>query len=552
MADRNLQALKDIVDQICAEEKRCKRDTPMLTHFTKLANTINTMLLNNNVCFDANYNHIDGLLAPISEEIEKNPSLNTFNVKLFSEAYDKWEKQVMADRLTAITMGESAKPLVQKDQIVFDDLTGMDREKDEIKTLFIYPYEYPMLFPNKARGMLLYGPPGTGKTYLVKALANELKNTILFTPSPSEFKGKYEGETEKKITALYAEATNILNGPPRYDTKGKEILPPKAAVIFIDEADSLFSAGREEDSSKQRTVNTFLQVMDGINTDKRIATIAATNYPKSLDEAILRRLPVKIFVNLPTNQMRLNQLIVSLDKRYGEPALQKDFWKNIATYGFKEYKYIKGWTGDSYENTIHYLDYGDEKEIYNKEGKQIGIEVVSGDVIEILKLTTNSEANNIYFENVAAKYQAPDENTYDITSIGNGHANSLSPLGYTLSDLNNALNKAYNMASLRAVNEDAYFFETKHNGKTIYIYSPTYTHIMNTIENQAKIIEKFNSEHKHLGKIVDIEGVKDNSAIVSFDIRLSDIEDALKKTPATAKLETYKQVYSYYKSSDEE
>lgn len=526
MADRNLRVLKDIVDQICVEEKQCGKDTPITKEFEKLAKYINTMLQKNEICFDNIYGSVDSQLATIEETLETQPELKTFNIKLFLEAYIKWEKNVMSDRLTALTMGESSKPLVNKELIDFDDITGMKREKEEIKTQFIYPYEYPKLFPNKSRGMLLYGPPGTGKTYLVKALANELQNTILFTPSPSEFKGKYEGETEKKITALYAEATNILNGPPKYDTNGDKIPTPKSAVIFIDEADSLFGAGREEDSSKQRTVNTFLQLMDGINTDKRIATIAATNYPKSLDEAILRRLQVKIFINLPTNDMRLFQLVRSLSNRYSWPANENNFWENIKTYGYGKYTYTNSrlW-GSTYNYTAYHL--------------------TPENLVRVLQLTTNNPSNSDYFENVGGKARGIDDYEYDITSIAEGHADSLSPLGYTLSDLNNALNKAYDMASLRAVSEDAYFIKHGSGADQVYIYCPTYTNLA----DDEDLIEEFNKKHNY--DIVSADEIDDNSKKITFDIRLDDIVEALKKTPATAKLESYKDIYSYYKQTPE-
>jgi SpoVK/Ycf46/Vps4 family AAA+-type ATPase len=64
---------------------------------------------------------------------------------------------------------------------------------------------YPNLYPKVSKGILIYGPPGTGKTLIVKAAVNQLQarssdvGVLYFTPSPGDLKGKYVGETEKKI-----------------------------------------------------------------------------------------------------------------------------------------------------------------------------------------------------------------------------------------------------------------------------------------------------------------------------------------------------------------
>jgi vacuolar protein-sorting-associated protein 4 len=101
------------------------------------------------------------------------------------------------------------QPLVFKDGssdcLFFDDVAGLKKEKELLKSSLIYPLSYPNLYPKTAKGILIYGPPGTGKTYIVKAAVNELQKTdpniavLFFAPSPGDLKGKYVGETEKKI-----------------------------------------------------------------------------------------------------------------------------------------------------------------------------------------------------------------------------------------------------------------------------------------------------------------------------------------------------------------
>jgi len=53
-----------------------------------------------------------------------------------------------------------------------------------------------------------------------------------------------------------------------------------------------------------RTVTTLLQFMEGFGSDPRIAVLAATNFPKDLDDAIMRRFSTRVLVDLPDRMAR--------------------------------------------------------------------------------------------------------------------------------------------------------------------------------------------------------------------------------------------------------
>jgi SpoVK/Ycf46/Vps4 family AAA+-type ATPase len=58
---------------------------------------------------------------------------------------------------------------------------------------------------------------------------------------------------------------------------------------------------------------TLMQEWDGLRTTKdRVVVIASTNRPFDLDEAVLRRLPRRIMVDLPDEKTREEILSVSL------------------------------------------------------------------------------------------------------------------------------------------------------------------------------------------------------------------------------------------------
>jgi SpoVK/Ycf46/Vps4 family AAA+-type ATPase len=139
-------------------------------------------------------------------------------------------------------------------------------------------------------GILLYGPPGTGKTMLCRAIAKEC-NVRMLLIAPSDVKDKWVGETEKLIAAAFSLARKVA-----------------PCVIFIDEVDAIFGARTSDPGNSSRhhrsMLTQFMQEMDGLssagaNIKNGIIVIGATNRPFDLDDAILRRLPRRMLVDLP-------------------------------------------------------------------------------------------------------------------------------------------------------------------------------------------------------------------------------------------------------------
>ena len=233
------------------------------------------------------------------------------------------EKEEMKDWEKICT---KIKPLVFKtgspDCIFYDDVAGLRKEKDIIDSSLVKPLLYPNLYPKTAKGILIYGPPGTGKTYLAKAAVNELQlkdpsvGVIFFAPSPGDLKGKYVGETEKRIEEIFHCAKDAACECERSSTNKKYI-----SVIFMDEMDAI-APDRDKDTTglAVNSVNTLLQMMDGIKSYPNVVVVAATNYPWNLDGAILRRFDTQLFINIP-NENELKELFnmemnkaINLDK----------------------------------------------------------------------------------------------------------------------------------------------------------------------------------------------------------------------------------------------
>ena len=177
----------------------------------------------------------------------------------------------------------------------FSDVHVAPQAIDTLKTLtslsLIRPeaFTYGVLARDKIPGLLLYGPPGTGKTLLAKAVAHESGATVLEV-SGSDVYDMYVGEGEKNVKAIF--------------TLAKKLSP---CVVFIDEADAIFGSrtGASGRTSHRELINQFLREWDGMN-DLSAFIMVATNRPFDLDDAVLRRLPRRLLVDLPTEADRLS------------------------------------------------------------------------------------------------------------------------------------------------------------------------------------------------------------------------------------------------------
>lgn len=192
----------------------------------------------------------------------------------------------------------------------FSDVHSTPDTVEALKTLtslsLIRPeaFTYGVLATDKIPGLLLYGPPGTGKTLLAKAVARESGATVLEV-SGSDVYDMYVGEGEKNVKAIF--------------TLAKKLSP---CVVFIDEADAIFCSrtGGSHRSSHRELINQFLREWDGMN-DLSAFIMVATNRPFDLDDAVLRRLPRRLLVDLPTEQDRLSILKIHLKDENLDPSV---------------------------------------------------------------------------------------------------------------------------------------------------------------------------------------------------------------------------------------
>jgi len=183
--------------------------------------------------------------------------------------------------------------LVEKPNIHWKDVGGLNETKKELKEAVEWPIEHPKAFKrigiNPPKGILLYGPPGTGKTLLAKAVAGESESNFILVKGP-ELMSKWVGESEKGVRKIFS--------------KARETSP---TIILFDEIDSLTStAGTVDNDAISRVVSQFLAEMDGLEELNDVVVIGTTNRPDKVDPALLRpgRFDRILHVPLPKKEGR--------------------------------------------------------------------------------------------------------------------------------------------------------------------------------------------------------------------------------------------------------
>ena len=225
----------------------------------------------NNNNFNYNYNPMNSN----NNNVNNNMNYNNYNQNKQKNLHDK-EEDEMDQKVESEIM-------VKNPNVKFSDIIGMNEMKQTLYEIIIVPQIRPDFFTGirkPQRGILLFGPPGTGKTMIAKAIASECKSTF-FNISASSLTSKWVGESEKTVKSLFKIAYKKV-----------------PSIIFIDEIDSILSKRSENENEATKRLKTeFLIQFDGLgsNTNAKLLVIAATNRPMDLDEALLRRLPKRVY-----------------------------------------------------------------------------------------------------------------------------------------------------------------------------------------------------------------------------------------------------------------
>ena len=238
------------------------------------------------------------ILPEINMEQTKIPVEVLNKIKITHKDFEDALKDVQPSALREVH--------VQRPNITWDQIGGLNEVKSELAEAIEWPLKYADLFDQAdvkpPKGLLLYGPPGTGKTMIAKAVAATSEANFISIKGP-ELISKWVGESEKAIRETFR--------------KARQASP---CVIFFDELDAVAPrrGGSEGDSHvTERVISQMLTELDGLEDLKGVVVIGATNRPDIIDEALLRpgRFDRILEVPVPDKESRREILKIHTSKK---------------------------------------------------------------------------------------------------------------------------------------------------------------------------------------------------------------------------------------------
>jgi SpoVK/Ycf46/Vps4 family AAA+-type ATPase len=140
-----------------------------------------------------------------------------------------------------------------------------------------------------SRGIMLAGVPGTGKTLYCHILMNMVDMTVIYVTQARLSSGM-------RLSNIYKFA--------------REMAP---SMVILEDIDTI--GGVDRRAGAEKSLGPLLEILEGIEPNSKVITIATTNFPEHLDEALRGRpgrIDAFLRVDLPGSEQRLEMLKLML------------------------------------------------------------------------------------------------------------------------------------------------------------------------------------------------------------------------------------------------
>lgn len=242
-------------------------------------------------------------IAQYRDAIDQEPDLADvdFEARMGLDLDEEDDSEIVEGRMRLRGEDDEDEELltpIDRPEINFADVGGMEELKEEIRLKIIYPLQHSEMYAAYGKqiggGILLYGPPGCGKTHLARATAGEIQAGFLCV-GINDILDMWIGNSERRLHEVFEQARRS-----------------KPCVLFFDEVDAL-GASRSDmrQSGGRHLINQFLSELDGAKGDNDgLLVLGATNAPWHLDTAFRRpgRFDRILFVPPPDQPARASIL----------------------------------------------------------------------------------------------------------------------------------------------------------------------------------------------------------------------------------------------------
>ena len=185
-------------------------------------------------------------------------------------------------RIGEIALERAPAPTIQYKDVIGESFIKAKAHLEEVVKVASHPYVMRLSAPrgDVKSNLLLIGSYGSGKSEILRAIAAD-RRVIGVSVAVVDLLTAYMHESPKNVKRLFDKAKDLRKGSRN----------TKPVSILLDEFDRLFDFGEGVNKAYDggRMTGALQEMMDGVVSYEGVFMVCATNVPKIIPDAVLRR-----------------------------------------------------------------------------------------------------------------------------------------------------------------------------------------------------------------------------------------------------------------------